>query len=78
MTREWVTVLGLILITVSILLFVAAALHDFAARTVPNGLALALALTGLAARAIDRRSYDAPIATPPPPGPPNVRPCACG
>ena len=53
MTREWVTVLGLILITVSILLFVAAALHDFAARTVPNGLALALALTGLAARAID-------------------------
>lgn len=53
MAQEWVTVLGLALITVSILLFVAAALHDVAARTVPNGLALALALTGVAARALD-------------------------
>jgi prepilin peptidase CpaA len=39
---------------ISIALLLSAALHDVAARTVPNGLALALAATGLAARVIDR------------------------
>lgn len=54
MATEWVPFLGLILTAISIALFLAAALHDVAARTVPNGLALALAITGIAARGLDQ------------------------
>jgi len=54
MTQDWVTTLGLALTAVIIALFLMAALHDVLARTVPNGLAFALAITGIAARFIDR------------------------
>ncbi len=54
MTQDWVTTLGLALTAVIIALFLLAALHDVMARTVPNGLALLLAITGIAARVIDR------------------------
>ncbi len=37
----------------SALIFVAAALHDMASRTLPNGMALALAVIGVTARAVD-------------------------
>lgn len=53
MAREWVTIVELVLIAISVALFLSAALHDVAARTVPNGLALGLAITGLASRLID-------------------------
>ena len=53
MAQEWTTSVGLILTATSIFLFLAAALHDVIARTVPNGLALALAVTGVLARALD-------------------------
>lgn len=53
MTQDWATTANFALAGVSVLLFLIAALHDVAARTVPNGLALALAITGLLARSID-------------------------
>ena len=42
------------LVFASGLIFVAAALHDVASRTLPNGMAVALALVGLLARLLDR------------------------
>jgi len=53
MTQDWTIAATVALAGISVLLFLFAALHDVAARTVPNGLALALAITGLAARVID-------------------------
>lgn len=53
MTHELLPAIGTALAGVSIALFLCAALHDVVARTVPNGLALTLAITGLAARLID-------------------------
>ncbi len=45
-----------------IALLLAASMHDLAARTVPNGIALALALLGLAARSLDGHLIGAVLA----------------
>lgn len=45
--------LALVLVVTSIATLLAAALHDIAARTVPNILAASLAVAGLMARALD-------------------------
>lgn len=54
MAQDWVAYVGLALTGVSILLFLSAALHDVIARTVPNGLVVALAIVGVVARFIDQ------------------------
>lgn len=53
MTQDWAMIATTTLAGISVLLFLFAALHDVAARTVPNGLVLALAITGLMARILD-------------------------
>lgn len=53
MMQNWTSSVEQLLAVASILILVAAALHDVAARTLPNGMALALALIGVAARLLD-------------------------
>jgi prepilin peptidase CpaA len=54
MLQTWISVAGPALTLTSIILLLVAATHDVIARTVPNGLVLALLATGIAARALDQ------------------------
>jgi prepilin peptidase CpaA len=51
--RDWIGFATNVTTIITILALLAAATHDLMARTVPNGLALILALNGVAARALD-------------------------
>ncbi len=53
MVQNWVSSVAFALVAASVLILIAAALHDVASRTLPNGMALVLALVGLAARLLD-------------------------
>ena len=53
MLHDWSSLLSSSLILLSIVVLLAASLHDIIARTVPNWMALALAVLGLALRSVD-------------------------
>lgn len=53
MTQEWIFALELVVLGFGLVLLAIAALHDVAARTIPNALPLLLAIDGMILRALN-------------------------